>query len=187
MTDKRDYLQSLAKSRVQHAGLKALSFRALAEEASIKSSSVHYYFPEKADLAEALIDNYSEAMMKDLEDISNRANWNLRKKISAFIDIFDSVAKDDAVCLCGMLAAEYNNLSDKNCSQLKEFFKDVEKWLADVFMVHKEELATQVKPLQLARSIIAGLEGALLVDRVASKNQCLAAQRALILSLIKKN
>jgi len=60
MTDKRDHLQQLAQVHVQRGGLKGLSFRTLADEAGIKSSSVHYYFPEKADLAAALIERYAE-------------------------------------------------------------------------------------------------------------------------------
>ena len=41
-----------AVTTVQKAGLSHLSFRTLASDAGIKSSSVHYYFPEKTDLAQ---------------------------------------------------------------------------------------------------------------------------------------
>jgi len=76
MTEKRENLQDLAQEHVRHYGLKGLSFRTLAEEAGIKSSSVHYYFPEKSDLATALIERYPEAIMGDPEFIPAIASWN---------------------------------------------------------------------------------------------------------------
>jgi TetR/AcrR family transcriptional repressor of nem operon len=184
MTDKRDHLQQLAQVHVQRGGLKGLSFRTLADEAGIKSSSVHYYFPEKADLAAALIERYAEALMAELEQISGRQNWSLRRKLTAFAGIFEAVAKDDAVCLCGMLAAENDNLSDSNRKQLSGVFREMEKWLTEVFNSHSAELASPVPVLQLARSVIAGLEGALLIDRVAGNRQCFAAQKAVMLSYL---
>jgi len=54
--DKRQKLEEVAITAVQHGGLKSLSFRTLADEVGIKSSSVHYHFPEKSHLAKALIE-----------------------------------------------------------------------------------------------------------------------------------
>jgi len=183
MTDKRDQLQDIAQEHVQRGGLKNFSFRALAEEAGIKSSSVHYYFPEKADLGEALIERYSSALMSELKTISEH-QWNLKKKLGAFVKIFESVAKDDLVCLCGMLAAEHDNLPEKNREQIKNFFLDMEKWLSTLLKKHKEELNTPMPALPLARSIISGLEGALLLDRAAGNNSCMAAQKTLIMGFL---
>lgn len=185
MSDKRDHLQNIAQVHVQKGGLKGLSFRTLADEAGIKSSSVHYYFPEKADLAEALIAQYADALLARLDEISAKDKWSLKKKLSAFIGIFESVAKDDAVCLCGMLAAEFDNLSADNRAQLSEVFRGMEKWLASVFATHQDELQTSLSATQLARSVVAGLEGALLIDRVAGNTQYMAAQKALVIGLLK--
>lgn len=185
MTKKRDHLQDIALEHVRRKGLKGLSFRTLAEEAGIKSSSVHYYFPEKSDLAEVLIERYGANMARELEAISAHESWSLRKKITAFIKIFEAVAKDDAVCLCGMLAAEYDNLNEKNCHQLNSFFADTEKWLVSQLNMHKDELNTEISSAQLSRAMLAGLEGALLIDRVAGNNQYFNAQKAIILGFLR--
>jgi TetR/AcrR family transcriptional regulator, transcriptional repressor for nem operon len=55
MANKRTELQTLAQAIVQRSGLRELSFRQLAEQTGVKSSSVHYYFPEKHDLTAVLI------------------------------------------------------------------------------------------------------------------------------------
>jgi len=83
-----------------------------------------------------------------------------------------------------MLAAENDNLSDSNRKQLSGVFREMEKWLTEVFNSHSAELASPVPVLQLARSVIAGLEGALLIDRVAGNRQCFAAQKAVMLGYL---
>jgi len=183
MTDNRNKLKDAALNNVQRNGLKGLSFRTLADEVGIKSSSVHYYFPEKADLATALIEQYSTRFFESLTDIANQ-RWGLRKKITAFIGIFEQVAKNEQLCLCGMMAAEVEHLNDKNKQMLGKFFKQTERWLKEQFEAHQDELHTTLAPAQLAKAMLSGLEGALLLDRVTGKSRQLKAQKELILALI---
>ncbi len=185
MKDNKENLEEIAQEQVKRSGLKGLSFRTLAEEAGIKSSSVHYHFPQKTDLADALIERYTKAFMEELYKIAAMDSWNLRKKLTEFIKIFDDVAEDDAVCLCVMFASEHLNLSVQNRNQLNDFFRGTEKWLSNLFNNHKDELNTSLQSIQLARSIVCGLEGALLIDRVAGNNKCLVAVNTVALSYVK--
>ncbi len=181
MSDRRNKLEDLAQQVVQQNGLKGLSFRTLADEIGIKSSSVHYYFPEKSDLAQALIARYSETIFERLEAIAKNPN-TLQKKVLAFIAIFEQVAKDEKLCMCGMMAAEVESLSTANRDALSDFFSGMERWLTSQLVEHAEELSSQLSPTKLAKILISGLEGALLVDRVAGTNQRLKAQKELFLS-----
>jgi len=56
MTDKRTEIETAATEAVQRSGLNNVSFRTLADSVGVKSSSVHYYFAEKSDLANAIIE-----------------------------------------------------------------------------------------------------------------------------------
>lgn len=183
MSEKRSQLTSAALDTVQRDGLQALSFRRLADSVGIKSSSVHYYFPEKSDLASALIEQYSAQFLESLTDISQR-RWVLRKKLIAFIALFERVARNEQLCLCGMMAAELKHLSDANRLLLNTFFKDTERWLIDLFNVHSTELNTSLSASQLAKAMISGLEGALLIDRVSGNSQQIKAQKELYLSFV---
>src|ERR1700761_8876691 len=58
--DVREATMAAARLSVQKDGYNALSYRDLAAEVGVKSSSVHYHFPTKAHLAEALVARYSE-------------------------------------------------------------------------------------------------------------------------------
>jgi TetR/AcrR family transcriptional repressor of nem operon len=183
MSNNREILEQAALNTVQRGGLKGLSFRTLADEVGIKSSSVHYYFPEKSDLAEALIKRYSEAFMDQLHDIGGKS-WNLNRKLKAFIAIFENVASENKFCLCGMMAAEIEQLNESNRRQLADYFTRTEDWLVAQFDQHKSELSAHSSHLVLAKSLLSGLEGALLVDRVVGDKQRLKAQKDLFLKLI---
>ena len=179
MPNKRTELQTLAQAIVQRSGLRELSFRQLAEQTGVKSSSVHYYFPEKHDLTAVLIISYSEAFAQRLTAIADKPA-TLRRKLSAFTDLFEEAAQDDKLCLCGMLAAEMSSLDEHCRSLLRGFFEQAEAWLAKILKQHKGELLNPMPINQLAAVLMSGLEGALLLDRVHGAGNHLQAQRQLI-------
>lgn len=178
---RRDRLELAAQDAVQQGGLGSLSFRTLAGDIGIKSSSVHYHFPEKADLARALIERYRRDFAASVVEVT-AGSGTLREKLSGFIGIFDAVAKDDRMCLCGMMAAEVDQLNDANKALLGRYFKDTERTLTELFTAHRDELANALPPRTLARLLLAGLEGALLLDRATGGRERLRAQRTLALS-----
>ena len=55
-----DKLLDAAEYRMRRGGYNAVSFRDLASDTDIKSSSVHYHFPRKEYLGVALIKRYAE-------------------------------------------------------------------------------------------------------------------------------
>lgn len=183
MTDKRDQLEALAMENAQRCGMGGMSFRTLADGIGIKSSSVHYYFPEKSDLARVLIERYSDEFFTALEKIEN-SKWNLRRKMKAFIGIFEDVARNKKLCLCGMMAAEVEQLDDHNRNLLEQYFKNVEKWLVKLLEDNQDDVRSELPPRLMAKTLLAGLEGALLLDRVAGDMQRIKAQRELFLSLL---
>lgn len=186
MSDKRNELEALATELVQRSGLRELSFRQLADLAGIKSSSVHYYFPEKSDLTAVLISSYSSAFAQQLQILA-QAQPTLHSTLMAFVDLFEAAARNDKFCLCGMLAAELAALDEHSRSLLTKFFQDSEDWLTELLNQHASELRSTLTPRQLAAVFMSGLEGALLLDRVQPGGQHLEAQRQLIASCISHN
>ncbi len=183
MSKKKDQLEQIATQSVQHSGLSNLSFRTLADDAGIKSASVHYYFPNKGDLAASLIENYTQSFQAQLNQIDEHKR-NLKSKLRAFVQIFEDVLENDRLCLCGMMAAEVNGLDEQSKALLKEYFLMAEQWLTLQLKQHKEELSSPLSNNKLARVIMSGLEGAILLDRVDGGSERIRAQHDLIKSLI---
>lgn len=182
MSDKRKKLEEVATDSVQKIGLTNLSFRTLADEVGIKSASVHYYFPGKNDLAASLIEAYSEKFSAILGEPNEDAS--LRSKMDAFIDIFEQVLSDGKFCLCGMMAAEVESLDDRSRELLRSYFETSEVWLAQLIERHQSEVISILDSSTLAKVIMSGMEGAILLDRVSNGRERLDAQRALVRSLI---
>jgi TetR/AcrR family transcriptional repressor of nem operon len=71
------------------------------------------------------------------------------------------------MCLCGILAAEYQALPKPMREAVVRFFDDNEAWLARVVKQGSSEgtLSLDGSPRRVAQSILGGLEGAMLLAR----------------------
>src|SRR5260370_5853139 len=71
MSDMTTAIMDAAERRIQQGGFGGFSFREIAADVGIKSSSVHYHFPTKDELAAAVIRRWaeytSELIDKELE------------------------------------------------------------------------------------------------------------------------
>ena len=63
---KKEALLKAAENKVRLGGYSNFSFRELANEVGIKSASVHYHFPTKADLGAELAHQYTDAFLLSL-------------------------------------------------------------------------------------------------------------------------
>ncbi len=64
MSDVKTAIMDAAERRMQLGGFGGFSFREMAADVGIKSSSVHYHFPTKEDLAAAVIRRGAEETSK---------------------------------------------------------------------------------------------------------------------------
>ena len=183
MSAKRQELETIAADFVQRAGLHNLSFRTLANEVGVKSSSVHYYFPEKSALASALITNYSSQLRQRLKEIGE-SKGTLEEKLKQFIDIFEAVIDSGKLCLCGIMAAEVSTLDEDNRTLLTSYFVESEDWLNAQLEAERDQLYCDLDPSIIAKVVMSGLEGAILIDRVEGGKTRLQAQRIMINRLI---
>ena len=131
MSDTVEQLLDLAEDRVRLRGFHAVSFRDLADELGIKSSSVHYYFPQKQDLGLALVHRYSEKVFTALEVAAQNAN-SPEDYLKALVSVYrDALTGSDRICLCGMLGAESAGLPEPVATAVTSFLSKNVEWLAD--------------------------------------------------------
>ncbi len=63
---KKEELLKVAENKVRKGGYNNFSFREIANEVGIKSASVHYHFPTKADLGAELAHQYTDAFFSGI-------------------------------------------------------------------------------------------------------------------------
>ena len=132
MADTRDTIMSVARSVAQAHGFGGLSFRELAKEVGIKSASIHYHFPTKGDLATELARQYVEETRSSLEAVLEAAP-DAPSRMARYVGLFrKALENDNRMCLCGFLAAEYEDVPETVRSQVQAFAEVNIAWLTKV-------------------------------------------------------
>jgi TetR/AcrR family transcriptional repressor of nem operon len=156
----------VAEELAQQGGFNGFSYADIARELGITTASLHYHFPGKVELGKALISRYAERFFTALTHIDGQV-LDAAAKLRAYAELYALVLRERRLCLCGMLAAEYNTLAQPMRSAVIQFFNDNEAWLTRVLREGLEagSLRFSGPPEAAARMVVASLEGAMLVTR----------------------
>jgi len=156
----------LAERLVQTRGFNGFSYADIAGPLGMTKASLHYHFPAKAELGRSLIERYEKNFLVALTQISN-SKGKAKDKLRRYAGLYAEVLRDDRMCLCGMLAAEYATLPKAMQKALKEFFDENERWLAAVLEQGRRsgELRFGGTPRNVAGMLVSSLEGAMMLAR----------------------
>ncbi len=164
--DTASRILDIAERLVQSRGFNGFSYADVAAELKISKASLHYHFPGKAELGEALIGRYASRFADALEEIDRRGG-DAPAKLDAYAHIYADVLRDRRMCLCGMLAADYDTLPKPMRDAVIRFFDDNERWLTGVLEQGLDEGALRLSGSvnEAAQALVSGLEGAMLIAR----------------------
>lgn len=157
-----------AEKRIRLAGYNGFSFREIAADIGVKSSSVHHHFATKEALAAAVARRYTERFGKI---VAAKIETGMAPVEAWHLAFRDSLVRDQRMCLCGALGASASDLPSQVAGEARRFFES-----------GLESLKTTagLSP-QVAIQTLATLEGAMLVatalSDVAAFDQATAALR----------
>jgi TetR/AcrR family transcriptional repressor of nem operon len=156
----------VAERLVQSRGFNGFSYADVAAELGITKASLHYHFPGKAELGEALINRYARRFAEALRSIDDGCA-NMQAKLTAYAELYAGVIREQRMCLCGMLAADYATLPAPMRDAVVRFFDDNQAWLERVLEQGQASGALRYEgpARDEAQLIISALEGAMLVAR----------------------
>ena len=149
MSDVKAAIMDAAERRMQQGGFGGFSFREIGADVGVKSSSVHYYFPTKEDLAAAVIRRWaeytSELIDKELEKDPD--------PVRVWKKAFRGTAYSEAhMCPWTVLGAASQDLPEPVAKEVKGFFK----------MCQEKLVAEGLSPSQAAE-VLSTITGALVV------------------------
>src|SRR5690349_9020865 len=98
-----------AERLVQLRGFNGFSYADVASELEITKASLHYHFRGKGELGEALIVRYGDRFVDALAEI-DAGPGDAQARLRAYTQLYGRVLREHRMCLCGMLAAEYQTL-----------------------------------------------------------------------------
>lgn len=156
----------VAERLVQVRGFNSVSYADIAAEVGITTASLHYHFPGKAELGQALIHRYGERFSAALSRIDHELP-DARAKLEAYTRLYADVLRGKRMCMCGILAAEYQTLPTPMRKAVIRFFDDNEQWLVEVLTQGGQDhtLTFTGAKDEVAQTILSTLEGAMLVAR----------------------
>jgi TetR/AcrR family transcriptional regulator, transcriptional repressor for nem operon len=162
--DTATQILDVAERLVQIRGFNAFSYADVASELKITTAALHYHFAGKAELGEALIARYASRFAEALAAVDSRVE-DAPARLDAYAGLYLDVLSKKRMCLCGMLAAEYQTLPAPMQETVLRCFAENEAWLTRVLEQGREEGTLQFggSPSDVARTIVSSLEGAMLV------------------------
>lgn len=165
-TNNREAILDAAKKAAQAHGYSGLNFRDLAEAVGIKSASIHYHFPGKADLGAAVAKRYWEDSAAELDAMLIAADDPIAC-LRRYPDTFRrSLESDNRMCLSSYMAAEYDDLPDAVKTEVQAFADVNVAWLGKALTA--AGVVTAEESAKRARAIYAAVVGAQLVARMRS-------------------
>ena len=164
--DTKARILDVAERLVQVRGFNGFSYADVAAELGITKAALHYHFAGKAELGQAIVERYARRFAGALDAI-DASGMTAPGKLHAYADLYLDVLRDDRMCLCGMLAAEFGTLSAPTQATLTRFFDDNEGWVRAVLDEGVAEASVRLAGPSddAARLIIGALEGAMLITR----------------------
>ncbi len=180
--DTRTRILDVAERLVQVRGFNGFSYADVAAELAITKASLHHHFPRKAGLGEALIARYADRFIDALAAIDADAA-GAPAKLEAYSGLYADVLREGRMCLCGMLAAEYETLPIPIRGAVVAFLDENEDWLERVLKQGRTDgsLRFNGTAKETARSILSGLEGGMLVARSREEIESFQTGAALLL------
>lgn len=168
MDTKRALLAS-AERLIRQRGYDAVSFGDLAQAIGIRTASIHYHFPKKADLAAGVLDIYAAKLERQRGNIAmNAASGGAA--IASLVALYRAALNEGRqLCLCVAFAAGRESLPEDVRRQLERFHAESRDWLERAFSRAREDRSMRgvTDPAAEAAACLALLEGAQIMARAA--------------------
>lgn len=170
-TTTRTNLLAEAEQLIRRCGYSAFSYADLTNKIGITKASIHYHFPTKQGLMEAVV---AQAMMRFSTALSliEQEDTDSLKRLAAYSQLFLDGFDDRLRPFCCALSSEVVVLPEPIQKRTQEYFDIHIDWLTGVVAAGLGcgELRWDGTAQELAQLILSTLEGGSLVAR-AQKNQ----------------
>ncbi|MEO1620706.1 MAG: TetR/AcrR family transcriptional regulator [Cyanobacteria bacterium J06632_3] len=162
-----DEILDSAQSFIQTRGYNGFSYRDIATAVGIKSASIHYHFPAKSDLGQAVAARYCDHFSLLLRKIT-QGSTSAKLMLESYTRLFrDTLVERKKLCLCGVLAGEVETLPEAVRQEIVRFFDQQEAWLTKTIQsgIDSGEILIGVDANRWATTLLSSLEGGMLVAK----------------------
>jgi len=159
-----DRIVEVAQRLLQTRVYNGFSYADIALELGLTKASLHHHFCTKAHLGDSVVRRhleYAQTVLRGIDAEGLDAFESLRR----YAQVYEDVLLGDRMCLCGILAAEFDTVPALIQESISEFFRFNAQWLAQT--IARGRAAGSVRGSgsdeELAQLLLSTLEGALLI------------------------
>lgn len=156
-----------AESLIQLHGYNGFSYDDISREVGIKKPSIHHHFATKSELVRIVVQRYGHKFRNALEVIDAH-HGDSAARLAAYAELFAQTYKRDRrLCVCGILGAEAEALSDDVAQEVRSFFQMNLDWLTKTIKEGAKAgtLRLTASAGSHAYALLSVLEGAMMVGR----------------------
>jgi TetR/AcrR family transcriptional regulator, transcriptional repressor for nem operon len=154
---------------IMRRGYSGFSYADISDAIDIRKASIHHHFPTKADLAVAVVKQYTELFDTDMAALQ-ASGADALAKLQAYIGYWQRCITDDSApfCVAGMLGAELPILPDEVAQEVRAHFENIAQWLEKVLEEGSQSNQLHLKetPKSEAATLLSIVYGAMLTARV---------------------
>ena len=182
MGNTKESIVHLADEFIRMRGFNAFSYADISKPLGIKNAAIHYHFPSKADLAEAVAESHIQSLEQFIEKVSDRDELT---QIRFFLNYYSSIQLSGKVCVVGAFATDWNSMEESVQAKVREFADTLLAWLTKTLTNGKEKnLLTFSPPAKtVALRIITNMLAATQLARITSGDDFKAVKDSIIKEL----
>ncbi len=171
-----EQILDFAERRMRKGGYGAVSFRDIAAAVGIKSASVHYHFPTKADLGKAVVERYTDRFVHGL-GAPDAPEDTAADRIMRLADAYQAAYRQDlSTCLCTVLGAVATDLPPDTTTEVQGFYDRLLGWVDRALAGHETKLTSS--------TTVALLQGAMVLAIARNDPAPLEEARTILASLV---
>lgn len=166
--DTRENIIEAAHRLLLKRGMNGFSYRDIAEPLGVRNAAIHYHFPSKMDLVEALIEDNHDVLRKGTAEFMAYGGPARPQLEGLFEHTRHQFACGRPVCMIGALSIDLDELSSGARRALDGFMRDTVAWLSKVLETGREqgEFDFRGNARSKAAAILATIQGARQLARI---------------------
>lgn len=167
MTDTKTNILDVAEVLVRRLGVNAMSYKHISDAVGIRKANIHYHFPRKKDMVDALLARCDADYGDRYRRIAN-GNCSAPEKLRRIAGVFADGLDKDKLCLVGMISSDMNTLQETSCNSLEKTLTHTVEIYSTIFTQGREEgsLVFSGTPKNAAYAYFSYLVGAQIASRV---------------------
>jgi len=138
MTDTKTKILDVAEDLVQRVGVNAMSYKHISDVVGIRKASIHYYFPQKKDMVDALLSRCDFTYGSRYQAIIDE-DCSAPEKLIHIAGVFADGLATHKLCLVGMISSDMNTLEETSCKILEKTLQTTVKIYSAAFRQGREE------------------------------------------------